>query len=220
MSKLSFEGKFTGIEHMKEVIVATFPNDFVSSTCQMGYIQPGHGAKGRQLWLSTDADVLEMYSACEGKKEILLWFFKNEPIQGLAPPSKRPCHGRGQDDVTSSKGELLAKRMTEVDEIVASLTEKHSQHYTLEQIRAWAHMIYMDKAGYENPPDKPFFKNRNRKSVPLSSSSTASPKKRIELRSECMDQLQKWHNLLDKDVISKEQYDELREKILKDITDL
>ena len=46
-----------------------------------------------------------------------------------------------------------------------------------------------------------------------------SPGKRINLRSECMDQLNKWHGLLEKGAISQTQYDEFK-KIIGDIADL
>ena len=29
----------------------------------LGYVEPGHGAKGKQRWLITDADVTDMYKA-------------------------------------------------------------------------------------------------------------------------------------------------------------
>ena len=48
-------------------------------------------------------------------------------------------------------------------------------------------------------------------------SCSASPGKRIQLRSECMDQLQKWLDLKSKDVITQEQYDQLQLKIMNDI---
>ena len=66
---------------------------------------------------------------------------------------------------------------------------------------------------YDIAPDKPFFKKKS-KSTEKQSSSIASPKKRIELRSECMDQL------ADQAVISEDQYRDLQRKILKDSCNL
>ena len=45
---------------------------------------------------------------------------------------------------------------------------------------------------------------------PQAESSTKSPGKRIQYRSECMDQLDKWHLLLSRGVITQEQYSECR----------
>ena len=38
-----------------------------------GYIEPGHGARGKQRWLTSADDLKDMYSTHQGKKEILLW---------------------------------------------------------------------------------------------------------------------------------------------------
>ena len=49
----------------------------VENTCDidvalenMGYIEPGHGAKGKQRWLMRDADVSKMNRVHQGKKFI------------------------------------------------------------------------------------------------------------------------------------------------------
>ena len=56
------------------------------------------------------------------------------------------------------KGHL--NRFSEVQVIVEELEKKHADDYTPEQLRAWAHMINLRKhSSYENPPEKPFFKN-------------------------------------------------------------
>ena len=36
---------------------------------EIGYIEPGHGIKGRKFWLHTDTDVKEMYAKHRGKKK-------------------------------------------------------------------------------------------------------------------------------------------------------
>ena len=70
------------------------------------------------------------------------------------------------------------------------MTEKHSKDYTVEQIRSWAHMVQMGKhLPYDEPPGKPFFRNKKVKNDKRPSQ--LSPKKRIELHTECMEQLQK-----------------------------
>ena len=43
-----------------------------------------------------------------------------------------------------------------------------------------------------------------------------SPQKRIMYRTECLNQLDKWHGLLEKGVISKAQFDELQGTILNE----
>ena len=125
-----------------------------------------------------------MYSQCQGKKEILLWFVKiDETVATTSDkpkPPKRPCPDTGKTD-------KVTQVMSEVDKIV----------------------VFDRKA---------FFKNKKVKNDKRPSQ--LSPKKRIELHTECMEQLQKWRDLLDKSIISKEQYDELQCTILNDIKQL
>ena len=40
---------------------------------QIGYIEPGHGLKGKQRWLIDDGDLTDMYCIYERKREITLW---------------------------------------------------------------------------------------------------------------------------------------------------
>lgn len=194
---------------------ANFPDQYVSVDNEVGYIQPGHGAKN---WLHKDGNVQEMYVECDGKREVMLWCYKNETTTSSSalPSSKRPCSdGASSSKMSStSKAELLSQKMSEVDEIVSTLAEKHSNSFTVEQLRTWAHLIQMKKhKSYDEAPDKPFFGSKRTKG----NTDTFSPVKKIELRSQCMDQLQKWHDLLDKKIITQQQYDELQEKILADI---
>ena len=83
--------------------------------------------------------------------------------------------------------------MDEVEEIVEKLSGKHDS-YTPEQLRAWAHMIHLKKhASYDAPPNKPFFRSKKGTSDSSSSVCVQSPGKRINMRSQCIDQLDKWH---------------------------
>ena len=66
---------------------------------------------------------------------------------------------------------------------------------------------------YENPPNKPFFKTTGSVINP-SVSAGISPGKKV---SECIKQLDKWHNLMVRGVISNEQYKELKDTILSDM---
>ena len=103
-----------------------------------------------------------------------------------------------------------------MQEIVDKLEKQHSKKYTIEQLRAWGNMLMMKKHdSYDRPPDKPFFKERKAEQP-----SAKSPGKRIHYRSECMDQLDKWHSLLSRGVITPEQYAEMQESILSDIKKL
>ena len=39
----------------------------------LGYLEPGHGTKGKKQWLNTDEDIQVMYENHEGKRSIQLW---------------------------------------------------------------------------------------------------------------------------------------------------
>ena len=110
------------------------------------------------------------------------------------------------------------KKMTEVDTIVEELNTAHgeSKKYSPEQIRVWAHMLQMGKHdSYDDPPAKPFFKSSKR--VQESTQEGISPGKRLNMRSECISQLDKWHSLMERGAITLEQYKEFQDAILGDM---
>jgi hypothetical protein len=81
----------------------------------------------------------------------------------------------------------------------------------------------------EELPDFPFFKKckdkvQEKDEVHVAASPSGptytvsnSPSKRVGLRNQCIDQLSKWHELLNAGAIDQTQYDELKEIILGDI---
>ena len=74
-------------------------------------------------------------------------------------------------------------------------------------------MVHLKKhASYDEPPDKPFFRVKG-----SAKAQGISPAKRITLRSECIDQLDKWHKLMEKGAISTDQYNDLQDTIMNDI---
>ena len=40
-----------------------------------GYVEPGHGWKGKQVWLNTNDDLRELYSLCGKLKNLLIWCY-------------------------------------------------------------------------------------------------------------------------------------------------
>jgi len=90
-------------------------------------------------------------------------------------------------------------------------------------INAWAHMIHMGKhASYDNPPDLPYFKKCSKigsAAQPIVNQvvSSLSPAQRVQICSECIDQLSKLHSLLEKGGKPTEQYNALQKAIFTDI---
>ena len=199
-----------------------------------GYIQRGHGVKGKQFSITDDQDVCSMYSEYQGRKEIILWMKicklrddgsrkRRKTVEEAGDSSLKRKKSDASSAGTNYRGHL--SRMSEVEEIVEDLELRHGEKnvYSGEQLRVWGHMIQMKKhSSYDEPPDKPFF--RNSKSVKgktntssSGSSDGMSPAKRINLRTECINQLDKWHMLLEKGAITSDQYQQLQDTILGDI---
>ena len=189
---------------------------------------PGHGLRGRLRWILDDADLSEMYSEYPKKQDFNHWCYN----QVDDAETHKAC---GHKRATTTDGAALApkakltcvRKVSEVEEIIKDLREKHGTNFNVEQFSMWAHIIHIGKhSSREAPPDLPFFQQGNKKttvapsssaSIPTSSSSVAvSSGKRVSLRSECINQLDKWHSLLEKG-ITQEQYEEMQKAIVKDM---
>ena len=81
--KLRITGIFKSVDEIKENIVSTVQG-LTSVIDQVGYIEPGHGAKGRQRWLSASEDLKDMYLQRQKKLEILFWCYKEVPSSRAA----------------------------------------------------------------------------------------------------------------------------------------
>ena len=219
---MEYTGKFVTAKALKEKIT-----DICETFTQMGYILPGHGLKGKQYFITTDADVADMYVAFKGKSDILLWCWhssKNESTTSVVIDEVSGTASRSSESGPNkaSKKDSIAKKITKVEEIVHTLQNIHGERYSVEQLNSWAHMIELKKhESYDMPPDLPYFRKRRRQAeqnVLLEkepqSHTNLSP---CKLRSECIDQLNKWHDLLEKVGISKEQYEKLQKTIMEDM---
>ena len=206
---------------------------------KLGYIEPGHGLRGKQRWLNEDSDLTELYTLYHtvNRKEILLWCFAPKPFpesnqQDLrvpGPSKRQQSNGKdlGPMQKKSKDYENVLTKAAEVELISSKLEEKHEHgKYTPEQYNAWAHLIHMKKhSSYENPPNKRFFGGHSKKEadseMDVGVSKGMSPgKKKIELRGQCIEQMLKWHELLDKGGISQDQYHKLQTSIMDDIGNL
>ena len=93
----------------------------------------------------------------------------------------------------------------------------HGNEYSDEQLRSWAHLVQMKKHdSLEVAPDKPFWRNK-KKGISSSTGAVVSPSKQISLCGQCVEQLQKWHVLLESGGIDKVQYNEFKATIMSDI---
>ena len=140
IKRLHYSAKFASIEELrielKSIDVAT--KDF-------GYIEPGHGAKGKQHWLITQEDLDEMYVALDKKikHEVLLWCYSKTEAEPLRV-RKRPVSPVNSDSMPGSKRpNVCSQKLQKVEKIVKELQEKHKTSYTVEQLNAWAHLLQL-----------------------------------------------------------------------------
>ena len=121
------------------------------SPSQIGYIEPGHGLKGKQRWLCTDEDVDTTYDIYMSKTEILLGCFSESPkgLETATSKSKKRILADGEPGAGStsskSKKEAIASKLTEVESIMKKLQDKHGSQYSVEKFNAWAHLIHVGK---------------------------------------------------------------------------
>lgn len=86
------EGKFEDLEAIKISLGEDF-NDFIQDCdFKFGYIQPGHGSKGRQVALDEPKDIEAMYQAYRGKKQVILWIKVSKQKHDRAIESQTKKH--------------------------------------------------------------------------------------------------------------------------------
>ena len=119
---------------------------------------------------------------------------------------------------------MITHKLMKVEAIAVKLTEGK---FSAEQINVWAYLINMKKhQSFDDPPDKPFFRGNSKKVFKQKSSDIPnatgmvhegiSPSKRIDLRTELLDQLDKLSALLDKGIIDYAKYEQLHDSIIAD----
>ena len=236
-----------GFDEIKNIILASFPANIPQphgDQVEFGYIVPGHGLRGKKEWIMDDSDAKKFLASFKGKKtSVTLWCYsQTSQSSSKGKAKKNSKRSRSRSPITRagpSRYDAHVTKMAKVDEIYQKIHETHGNLYSPEQKRAWAHMVELGKHdSISQPPKKRFFQIRgDSESSPASSShssaastsaSTAStpstlvtsPGRRVSIRSECIDQLKKWHALLDCGAITKEQYDEIQGTILSDVRKL
>ena len=225
--KWRIKQKFASVAQLTSKLVESFEelHSQDDSGLSVGYVEPGHGFKGKQRWLYSNEDLCEMYSTYSGKKEILIWCF-------LPGKQSKRSHSSDHSEGTSAKRSRVAesnsKKISEVQEIVTKLQSKHGTRFTPEQYHAWAQLIQMGKqTSYDEPPQYTFFKGAPKKSTSATLGSGAvsqatinSPGKRVHLRTELFIQLEKLEGLFKQGSLTREQCDELKKSIMGDIKKL
>ena len=225
--------EFRSVSELKDYICEALQDSVEIPLSVIGYIEPGHGMRGKQRWLSSDEDLKDMYEVFDGKNEIMLWCYS--PQQSSSGVTGKRLRGHSEEQINSNPPASKMPRTTnhhhhqakmdELDVIYHSLEEKHEKEYSPEQLRAWAHLLQMNKHdSYGEPPNKPFFRNKKShrddgKSLGQSQlpQTSVSPGKRVNMQGQLIEQISRLHDLLERGAISKEQYDKLQSKVLNDM---
>ena len=201
---------------MRDELFDKFEKLLINHDFLFGYLSPGRGVKGKQYSSTADDELTTMYTEYDGRKSVNLWI-------KVQVKEKKRSHSSSTDDAPPSKRsgrfDAQMKRMDDIQEIIEKLKEKHSNDkYTPEQLHCWANLIQMKKhSSYESPPEYRYFNSKVSGGKSTASVSQASPGKRIQQRSECIDQLKKLHKLMEDGIVSEEQYHEMHKKIMADI---
>ena len=131
----------------------------------MGYIEPGHGAKGKMRQLNDDDALKEMYVLHKRIRDILLWMHgdtegtSTDPELSTNTDGAPLCKCSHTDTSTSAtKRDSIATTISQVEAIIEKLKETHGEKgYSVEHFNCWTHMINSGKwSSYDSPPDFPF----------------------------------------------------------------
>lgn len=73
---------FTSWEELRKFFVRNLPSDTENTQdiaeIEMGYIEAGHGSKGKKIWLCINIGLKEMYQFYEGKHQLNLYTQKED----------------------------------------------------------------------------------------------------------------------------------------------
>ena len=150
------QGCFKSLDELRDFIARNLPGECNVEdigAVEIGYIEPGHGSKGKKVWLCNDSDLKAMYNAHNKKN---LWCYTEKKCSGRG---KKRSRFPADEKASSSKYESHStKRLALVDDIYEKLQDKHKGKCSPEQLRTWAHLLQMGKhESYEEPPTRQAF---------------------------------------------------------------
>ena len=118
------------------------------------------------------------------KASILLWAYSY-----IQTSSKSKLNKRLDSTCAEHK-----ENLSEVDKNYDTLREKHGNNYALKQLRLWTQLICLGNNSLDVPPNTPFWRSRKcQQDVPITSG-PPTKKLKVSVRSELIDQLEKWHH--------------------------
>lgn len=133
LRKFRVSTHFKTVCSLKKALSEYFPTFLTgnASDVEVGYITPGHGARGKQLWISDDIDIEDMYKEYQGKKEITLWVYTSKKPNDVPKKGKKRTLSPGEAHSKQARTTAHTEKMEEV-EILMELKEKHTDLYRRE----------------------------------------------------------------------------------------
>ena len=162
IKSLKAENKFYTIDDLRKCI----KEEIEQFADTVGYVEPGHGIKGKMMCLGDDEDLSEMYVVHKRKSEVLLWCYgdlgegsmSSTGVEQSDSTWKRP-HSETSAPA-SKRSASIADTINAVEAIIVKLRKKHGEsRFSVEKLNCWAHMLNCGKwSSYDDPPKLPFFK--------------------------------------------------------------
>ena len=117
MKKLPLKKRFVSLAELKQKVedeVGLFEKD------EIGYMEPGHGKKGKKRELEDDQDLQEMYAHFKTGCDVLLWCYGNvgQPAPVSASKSRKRVHDGQSSTAPPSKRDSITKSISDVESIV------------------------------------------------------------------------------------------------------
>ena len=134
--ELNYREYFKSLGELKDFISGNLPSTIEAPNLQeveMGFIEPGHGGKGRKVWLLDNKDLERMYEVHQHKKQILLWCYTHAATQKKLPVSQKKSDGAPKPNTGSNYANQL-KKQEEVNGIFSQLKTKHEGKFKSEQL--------------------------------------------------------------------------------------
>ena len=115
VQKLRVNQQFESLEGLKRQVSDSLKEAVEDPICIIGYIEAGHGTRGKQRWLTTDEDLMGMYGHYSSRGQILLWTYSPQNTAtssaSVTTSKKRPHfkEGRPSPECSATKAPRTTK---------------------------------------------------------------------------------------------------------------
>ena len=135
ITRLKYSDRFSSMTELTKSIANIIPEKII----EVGYIEPGHGMKGKKHWMVRDDDLEELYECYGESRDIRLWC-QVSLIEGCE--QRKRTSSKVITDKPSKKSPntpTCSEALNEVEKIVVKLKDVHKNAYTIEQYNCWSH---------------------------------------------------------------------------------